>query len=105
MGDAVPAPSPPTSPRSSSPGSRQLPLQRSSRPGRGGDPPQAPRAPDLPPPPDELVAASEWCRWWWIVAASLAVLPDGGGVLTWTVGSPDGGPETWCARAFVDAGT
>lgn len=59
----------------------------------------------LPPPPDSLVAATGWCRWWWVGAGTaLTVYPDGAGVLTWTVGSPDG-PQTWRARAVVDIRT
>ena len=61
--------------------------------------------PVLSPPPDALVASTGWCRWWWVGAGvALAVYPDGGGVLTWTVASPDG-PETWRARAAVDPRT
>jgi hypothetical protein len=64
-----------------------------------------PERTDLAPPPDPLVASTAWCRWWWVGAgASLAVYSDGAGVLTWTVASPDG-PETWRARATVDART
>jgi hypothetical protein len=61
--------------------------------------------PALPPPPDGLVAATGWCRWWWVGnATALTVYPDGAGVLTWTVASPDG-PQTWRARAVVDIRT
>jgi hypothetical protein len=60
---------------------------------------------ELLPPPDALVAGTAWCRWWRVgTGTSLAVYPDGAGVLTWTVASPDG-PQTWHARAVVDAGT
>jgi hypothetical protein len=60
---------------------------------------------DLAPPPDSLVAATSWCRWWWVGAGTaLTVYADGAGVLTWTVGSPDG-PQTWRARAVVDIRT
>jgi hypothetical protein len=66
------------------------------------------RRPERPvpaPPPDALVATTAWCRWWWVgTGAALAVYPDGAGVLTWTIGSPDG-PETWRARAVVDTRT
>jgi hypothetical protein len=64
-----------------------------------------PERPDLPPPPDAVVAATGWCRWWWIGnPTALTVYPDGAGVLSWTVVSPDG-PQTWAARAVVDART
>ena len=64
-----------------------------------------PGGPVLSPPPDAVVAGTGWCHWWWVGAgAALAVYPDGAGVLSWTVASPDG-PETWRARAVVDAGT
>jgi hypothetical protein len=64
-----------------------------------------PERPALPPPPDALVAATGWCRWWWVGAATaLTVYPDGAGVLTWTVASPDS-PQTWRARAVVDIRT
>ena len=67
--------------------------------------PQRPERSVLSPPPDALVASTCWCRWWWVGAgAVLAVSPDGAGVLSWTVGSPDG-PETWRARAVVDVRT
>lgn len=69
----------------------------------GGGLQQRPERPALSPPPDALVASTGWCRWWWVgTGASLAVYPDGGGVLTWTVARPDG-PQTWRARAAVDA--
>jgi hypothetical protein len=64
-----------------------------------------PERPDLPPPPDDLIANTHWCRWWWVgVGASLAVYPDGAGVLTWSIG---GEMSPWCRRAhaIVDAHT
>jgi hypothetical protein len=66
---------------------------------------QRPEHPRLFPPPDAVVAGTGGCRWWWVGAgASLAVYPDGGGVLTWMVASSHG-PETWRARVAVDART